>query len=107
VTTGHDGTGGAGGRGPTGFPDEMRTSRNHAGEALADGYNIPGLVLAMIGTIGLAAALTAVGYGFHGWAVVAAIVAAAGLFGGVGWVLVEHRRIKAKEGLRLRDQVGH
>ncbi|NUS45353.1 MAG: hypothetical protein HOQ24_16895 [Mycobacteriaceae bacterium] len=85
----------------------MRTSRNHAGEAIEDGANLPGLVLAMVGTAAVAAMLTALGSGFLGWAVVAAIVAAVCLAGGVGWLVIEHKRIKAKEGLALRDQAGH
>lgn len=95
------------GKGPAGFPDRMRTSRNHAGEALEDGFNIPGLILWMVGTAALAMTLTAAGYGFAGWMTIGSLVCALGLFGGGAWVLLEHRRIKAEEGLKLRDPMGH
>ncbi|WP_280266415.1 hypothetical protein [Nocardia wallacei] len=94
-------------RGAAEFPDETRTSRKHAGEGLEDGYNIPGIVLCALGIVATALALTAAGYGFAGWAVVAAVVAVAcALTGGV-WLLLEHRRIKSDEGLTLRDPMGH
>ncbi|MBF6174744.1 hypothetical protein IU476_25045 [Nocardia blacklockiae] len=85
----------------------MRTSRNHAGEGLEDGYNVPGIVLCALGIVAMALALTAAGYGFSGWAVVAGVVAAVCAVAGVAWLLLEHRRVKAKEGLALTDQRGH
>lgn len=95
------------GRGRAGFPDSARTSRSHAGESLQDGYNIPGLLLSGLGMAALAMTLTAAAYGFTGWAVVGACVCVLGLVGGVAWVTIEHRRIKAKEGLALTDPEGH
>lgn len=94
-------------RGSAGFPDDARTSRNHAGEGLEDGYNVPGIVLCALGIVAMALALTAAGYGFAGWAVVAGVVAAVCGITGVAWLLLEHRRVKAKEGLALSDQQGH
>jgi hypothetical protein len=90
-----------------GFPDRMRTTRNHAGEALEDGHNIPGITLCGFGIVALALALTAAAYGFMGWMVVAAVAAA--VCGGTGatWVLLAHQRVKNREGLPLRDQMGH
>ncbi|MCM6772063.1 hypothetical protein NDR87_02775 [Nocardia sp. CDC159] len=90
-----------------GFPDTSRTTRSHAGEGIEDGYNIPGIVLCAIGLVALAGALTAAGYGFSGWAIVGGVVCAVSLVAGIGWLLIEHRRIKAKEGLDLHDQRGH
>ncbi|MBF6327689.1 hypothetical protein [Nocardia transvalensis] len=90
-----------------GFPDNSRTTRSHAGEGIEDGYNIPGIVLCALGIVALAGTLTAAGYGFTGWATVAGIVCAACFVVGLGWLLVEHRRVKAKEGLALHEQRGH
>ncbi|MGN2638015.1 hypothetical protein ACWEKT_07720 [Nocardia takedensis] len=89
------------------FPDKQRTSRSHAGEALADGYNFPGIVLCALALVALAATLTAAGYGFEGWAVISAALAFLFATVGVAWVTLEHRRVKAKEGLHLMDQCGH
>ncbi len=89
------------------FPDSARHTRNHAGEGIEDGYNIPGIVLCAIGLVALACTLTAAGYGFTGWAIVAGIICAATLIGGFAWLLLEHRRVKAKEGLALHEQRGH
>ncbi|MFI6044522.1 hypothetical protein ACIA8C_23040 [Nocardia sp. NPDC051321] len=90
-----------------GFPDHARTTRSHAGEGIEDGYNIPGIVLCALGIVALALCLTAAAYGFAGWALIAGISAVALAGTGVVWILLEHRRIKAKEGLGLTDQRGH
>ncbi|MGW6621804.1 hypothetical protein ACWF99_11245 [Nocardia sp. NPDC055002] len=89
------------------FPDHSRTTRSHAGEGLEDGYNFPGIVLCAMGIIALGLFLTATGYGFGGWAVIAGIAAVVLAGTGVAWLLLEHRRVKAKEGLKLTDQRGH
>ncbi|MFE9578095.1 hypothetical protein ACFYO1_17035 [Nocardia sp. NPDC006044] len=89
------------------FPDDARTTRSHAGEGIQDGYNIPGIVLWALGLVALGLTLTAAGYGFHGWAVIGAIVCATALVTGSAWLVLEHRRIKAKEGRALTDPAGH
>ncbi|WP_316574516.1 hypothetical protein [Nocardia canadensis] len=89
------------------FPDHARTTRSHAGEGLEDGYNFPGIILCALGVIALGLCLTATGYGFTGWATVAGVAAVLLAGAGVVWLLLEHRRIKAKEGLKLTDQRGH
>ncbi|KAF0846892.1 hypothetical protein [Nocardia caishijiensis] len=89
------------------FPDTERTTRSHVGESIEDAWNWPGLILIGVGVVLLALTLTAAGYGFEGWAVIAAILCVLCLLGGVAIVLAEHRRIKAREGLRLRDPCGH
>ncbi|WP_371852077.1 hypothetical protein [Nocardia salmonicida] len=89
------------------FPDDARTTRSHAGEGLEDGYNFPGIILCAMGIIALGLCLTATGYGFAGWATIAGIAAVILAGGGVAWLLLEHRRIKAKEGLALTDPRGH
>ncbi|MEU0542668.1 hypothetical protein ABZ319_22635 [Nocardia sp. NPDC005978] len=92
---------------PDGVPDTARTTRSHAGESIEDGYNFPGILLWMLGIAALGATLTAAAYGFMGWALIGATVCAVGIVGGTVWLLLEHRRIKAKEGLSLTDQMGH
>ncbi|UGT55191.1 hypothetical protein [Nocardia asteroides] len=89
------------------FPDHARTTRTHAGEGLEDGYNFPGIILCALGVIALGLCLTATGYGFGGWAFIGAVAAVVLAGAGVTWLLVEHRRIKTKEGLALTDPRGH
>ncbi|WP_240504925.1 hypothetical protein [Nocardia mangyaensis] len=89
------------------FPDHSRTTRSHAGEGLEDGYNFPGIILCALGIIALALFLTASGYGFAGWAIISGIAALVLAAAGVSWLLIEHRRVKDGEGLRLTDQRGH
>ncbi|WP_460699267.1 hypothetical protein [Nocardia thraciensis] len=92
---------------PVRFPDQARTTRGHAGEGLEDGYNMPGIVLCALAIVALASTLTAAGYGFTGRTIAAAVATAVCGIAGVAWLAVEHRRIKAKEGLALTDQQGH
>ncbi|MBL1076870.1 hypothetical protein JK358_20970 [Nocardia sp. 2] len=89
------------------FPDHHRTTRNHAGEGIEDGYNIPGIILCALAIIALAATLTAAGYGFEGWVLVGGIATVVLGGAGITWILLEHKRVKAKEGLNLTDQQGH
>ncbi|MCP9618626.1 Uncharacterised protein [Nocardia otitidiscaviarum] len=69
-----------------------RRVRHHAGEGIEDGYNVPGIVLCGLGVVALALALTAAGYGFTGWATIAAFSCAALLLCGALWLYVEWRR---------------
>ncbi|WP_019926063.1 hypothetical protein [Nocardia sp. BMG111209] len=78
-------------------------ARTHTGQGLEDNRNIPAFVLCFLGVVALGAALTAAGYGFAGWAVIAGIVCAVCLVGGVAWLLIERRRIRATE----FDRQGH
>jgi len=93
--------------GEEGFPDHSRTTRSHAGEGIEDTNNLPGIILWAVGIVALGLTLTAAAYGFAGWAIVGGVVCAIGVIGGSVWLLLEHRRIKAKEGLSLTDQAGH
>ncbi|WP_228804707.1 hypothetical protein [Nocardia higoensis] len=93
--------------GDEGFPDHARTTRSHAGEGIEDSYNIPGIVMFALGIVALGLTLTAAAYGFAGWVIIGAVVCAVGLLGGATWILLEHRRVKAREGLSLSDQAGH
>lgn len=89
------------------FPDESRTTRSHAGESIEDARNWPGIILTALGIVLVALTLTAAGYGFAGWAVVAGICGALCIVAGIGLVIAEHRRVKAKEGASLREPRGH
>ncbi|MFC4127724.1 hypothetical protein [Nocardia rhizosphaerae] len=82
------------------FPDTARTARPHAGESIEDVRNWPGLILAAIGLVLLGLTLTAAGYGFAGWAVVAGLACAACLLTGIGLVVAEHRRVRERAGNR-------
>ncbi|WP_067798999.1 hypothetical protein [Nocardia beijingensis] len=90
-----------------GFPDDSRTIRAHAGESIEDARNWPGIILVAVGLVAMALTLTAAGYGFEGWAVVAGIVSGVCIIAGVLVIVAEHRRVKAREGKRLRDAAGH
>ncbi|MFX0576753.1 hypothetical protein [Nocardia nepalensis] len=89
------------------FPDRARTTRSHAGELIEDTRNWPGVLLIFVGIVGAALTLTAAGYGFAGWAVVAGIATALCLICGGGLIVAEHRRVKASEGRELVDPDGH
>ncbi|MGQ4618687.1 hypothetical protein [Nocardia sp. R7R-8] len=89
------------------FPDDARTIRTHAGESIEDARNWPGIILVAVGIVAMALTLTAAGYGFAGWAVVAGVVSGVCVIAGVLVIVAEHRRIKAREGRRLRDAAGH
>ncbi|WP_336082611.1 hypothetical protein [Nocardia sp. SSK8] len=89
------------------FPDTERTTRSHAGESIQDSLNWPGLLLIGVGIVLLAATLTAAGYGFVGWTVLAGVLCGVCMLAGIAIVLAEHRRIKVHEGLHLTDPCGH
>lgn len=87
--------------------DEVRTTRSHAGEGVKDAANWPGFVLIGIGVISLALTLMAVAYGLGALIPIAGAVCVASLAAGIAVVLLEHRRIKHREGLSLSDPQGH
>lgn len=91
-------------------PDRRRVlsrPRRHAGEGIEDTYNLPGFVLCGLSAVALALALTAAGYGFGGWAIVAGVVCAACLIGGVAWVVLESRRTQARDQWEPHERQGH
>ncbi|MFD3595638.1 hypothetical protein ACFWU5_23180 [Nocardia sp. NPDC058640] len=79
------------------FPDNARTTRTHAGESIRDARNWPGLVLCAVGLVLVAATLTAAGYGFAGWAVIAGVACVLCLVVGVWLVVAEHRRVREND----------
>ncbi|MQY27801.1 hypothetical protein [Nocardia aurantia] len=78
-------------------------TRTHAGQGLEDNKNVPALVLCFLGVVALGTALTAAGYGFAGWSIVAGIICAVCLVAGVTWLVIEGRRTSAAE----PDRQGH
>ncbi|WP_431952014.1 hypothetical protein [Nocardia lijiangensis] len=89
------------------FPDHHRTTRTHAGEAIEDVKNWPGMVLAGVGIVLVALTLTAAGYGFEGWAIVGGIAAGVCIVVGVVMVFAEHKRVQNKDNNALYDDHGH
>lgn len=77
----------------------------HAGDAIEDPANVPGIVAFLIGIGGVAATITAAGYGFPGWAGVGAAISAILLIFGITVVVVEHEREKSTE--RKSGRHGH
>ncbi|RJO73458.1 hypothetical protein D5S18_19755 [Nocardia panacis] len=88
-----------------GNANSSRPWHAQAGDLLGDNYNVPGIVLCALGVVGLACTLTAAGYGFDGWTEVGALVTAALWIGGIGALLVEHRRAEVIE--RRIGRLGH
>ncbi|MTE15702.1 hypothetical protein [Nocardia aurantiaca] len=89
------------------FPDRARTTRSHAGESMVDARNWPGLILFALGIAALVATLAAAGYGFAGRAIVAGVICVVCLTLGAALVIIEHRRVKHREGRNLGDPGGH
>lgn len=85
----------------------LRAPRKHAGEGIEDTYNIPGIVLCALSFVALALALTAAGYGFGGWAIVAGVVCAVCLIGGVSWIALESRRTQSRDNWDPHERQGH
>nr|WP_314142062.1 hypothetical protein [uncultured Rhodococcus sp.] len=90
-----------------GATDEDRTTRGHAGEAIVDTRNWPGYICIGLALVSLGLTLTAAGYGFSGWTWIGAVAAPILLVVGIVLVLLERRRVKAREGKSLTDPAGH
>ncbi|MFX0577912.1 hypothetical protein [Nocardia nepalensis] len=64
------------------------------GESLADPFNIPGIVLFVLGVVGLASTLTAAAYGFAGWTKLGALATALLFITSISLFLLEHERLR-------------
>lgn len=84
--------------------DHARTTRQHAGEAMKDGANAPGMAAVAIGVVALVIGLFAMASGYATTATMAIVVAV--LIGGIGlcWLAYEHRRVRTRE---LRWHANH
>lgn len=77
--------------------DHVRTTRKHAGEAMKDGVNAPGLISMALGVVAIVLSLAAFATGHATPGIVAAIVAVVLLTAGGLWVQITHRRIRRRE----------
>ncbi|NUS44345.1 MAG: hypothetical protein HOQ24_11735 [Mycobacteriaceae bacterium] len=68
-----------------------------AGDAIADNFNVPGIVMVMLGIGALAMTIVAAGSDFRGWTVIGGIATAVLWIGGVTELFIEHRREEAIE----------
>ncbi|WP_067804718.1 hypothetical protein [Nocardia beijingensis] len=64
------------------------------GESLADPYNIPGIVLFIVGVLGLASTLTIAGEGLTDWVVFGAIATVLCFVSSVAVFWLEHERLR-------------
>lgn len=71
------------------------------GESLADTYNIPGIVLFIVGVVGLACTLTAAGYGFACWVVLGSTATTLCFLISITLFLLEHERLRRLAARRI------
>lgn len=77
--------------------DHARTTRQHAGETMKDGTNLPGLIAVMLGVIALVFGLFMLASGSTTVGVIAVLVAVVVGGGGLIWLAMAHRRVRAIE----------
>ena len=79
--------------------DHARTTRQHAGESMKHGANVPGLALLAAGVIATVICLAslATGEGDGSVGVIAGLIAVLGYVAGAVWLAVAHRRVRAVE----------
>ena len=74
--------------------DHLRTTRPLAGESLIDVMHWPGYLFVVAGVIGVCASLAAFGTGHQHEGMTAGVTAVVVMVLGLGWLAVEHRRIR-------------
>jgi uncharacterized membrane protein len=77
--------------------DVERTTRAHAGQAMKDGHNVPGLVGVAIGVIALVVGLFLMATGQESRGLAAMVVAAVSAAVGIGWLIHTHRGVRRAE----------
>ena len=87
--------------------DSANTVREHAGEALEDVRNWPGYLCIGAALAALGLTLTAAGYGFGGWVLIGSVSAVVLFAAGLTIVLLERKRVNAREGRGLTDPGAH
>jgi protein-S-isoprenylcysteine O-methyltransferase Ste14 len=85
-------------KGPGSDPvDHFRTTRQHAGESMANGANAPGLVLVALGIVALVVGLFGLATRQADVGLVAVILAVVTAAVGGVWISVAHRRVRKAE----------
>jgi hypothetical protein len=87
------------------LPPETAPWHAHAGDAIEDSRNVPGILLFMIAVGALGATLVAAGGGFTGWTIIGAVVTTVALLTAVCILAIEHGRQRAYE--RRHGRPGH
>lgn len=77
--------------------DHARTTRQHAGETMKNGFNAPGLIMVAVGVVAFVVAMATFASGGSGPGIAAAAVAAVLVIGGGLWLAIAHRRVRQKE----------
>ena len=77
--------------------DHSRTTRQHAGETMKNGFNAPGLILMAVAILSMVLALASFATGHSSPGLAATAVAAVALFAGGGWLYVAHRQVREQE----------
>lgn len=77
--------------------DHSRTFRQHAGESLTYGANVPGLVAAAVGVAALVVGVFGFATGQLAAGAIAVTVAALLGAGSAGWLVRTHRKVRAAE----------
>ena len=77
--------------------DHARTTRPHAGETMKDTKNLPALVLLGVALVAFVGGLAAFGSGHPDVGVILVLIAAGVLVISLGWLLIEHLRVRKIE----------
>lgn len=77
--------------------DHARTTRRHAGEALQDPADAPGMLLMAVAVIAFACGIYGLAVGATAAGTVALITAGVTAAIGLRWFAVAHRRVRAEE----------
>ncbi|MFI1919847.1 hypothetical protein [Nocardia sp. NPDC020380] len=88
-------------------PRWRRYTRKHQAEGIEDTVNVLGAGLVGLGIAALALTLVAAGYGFGGWAVIAAVACAVLLLAGSTVIVTEWRRRRRGSGPSSEMRQGH
>ncbi|BBU22854.1 hypothetical protein [Mycobacterium xenopi] len=86
--------------------DYHRTTRPHAGEAISDVTNLPGLVLVGTGVVAMAICVAAFAMGQVGVGIAAVVVALLASAAGMAWLAAERRRVRDIERRQLARRSG-
>jgi hypothetical protein len=86
--------------------DHFRTTHQHAGESLIDGYCWPGLVSIALGVIAFVSCIASVAYNEREYTLMAGVIAVLAIGFGALWIVLEHRRVRQMESRWLAQHSG-